>query len=690
MLLVAFPLTLVNVACQNEKMVETDHIIDGQTILRANMDVYDLSETRAQVDLGNIDKNQELFMWNNEDCFTLYNADDSNVSSLFTIAGYDEENPSTSASFVGDSEFMDGTNVTAVYPAQYENLVNDGTVALTLPAITMADGSNDDWKNYMRQSMFMFANTTMAGDNTNLTFSHLCAMIRISYVNATESEQGISNVTLVGGGKYFGSSINFNVQTLVQTLSESSNALSLNFENLTVASGKNADLYFLFFPGADASNGSLEISINDQKLNMSLTDMMAGTFEAGKRYWFNVIQTETNGLAWKKEVAEGAISNIPLIRMIENQYGVSFDKDENGFVDVETNKDKIAQVEEIRIQDGLDNLDGLEYFTNLKELTVSNLGLKYLDVSSFEKLESLVCSDNALTQLDLSKNVNLRILECSNNKIEKIDLSANPNLEEFIYEYGLLKELDITYLSKLKVLDLQGNKELLSLNLSNNLNLEELNVSVCYLLKSLEVSHLSNLKSLQYSSTDLIVDFSKNVKLEELDCANPRNIKIDKLDVSILPALKRLICSYSGITSLDVSQNPELEYLYCLSDDIEVLDLSHNPKLKVLESGGQSLRSVDISKNDVLETLWVIVSPITSLDLTDKVNLRTLQCYGCQITSLDITGNPNIGYITCGGQYDAEGNEAELTLILTEDQRSMWEEMATDYDNERVNPQYIE
>ena len=114
MLLAAFPLTLVNVACQNEEMVETDHIIDGQTILRANMDVYDLSETRAQVDLGNINKNQELFMWNNEDCFTLYNADDPNVSSLFTIAGYDEENPSTSASFVGDSEFMDGTNVTAV------------------------------------------------------------------------------------------------------------------------------------------------------------------------------------------------------------------------------------------------------------------------------------------------------------------------------------------------------------------------------------------------------------------------------------------------------------------------------------------------------------------------------------------------------------------------------------------------
>ena len=683
--LVAFPLALMNVACQNEEMIEADHIVntEGQTILRANMSMYDSpASSRAQVEIGYSDENQELFMWNNEDCFTLYNADTPNVSSLFTIAGYEEDNPSASASFVGESKFVDGTSVTAIYPAQDESVVNDGVTTLTLPTVTMTDGLNDNWKNYMCQSMFMYANTAMTGDNTNLTFNHLCAMIRISYVNATDSEQEISNVTLTGEDKYFGSSIKFNVQSLDKTLSESSKDLSLNFENFTVDSWGKIDLYFLFFPGEDASDGNLSISINGQNLNMSLSDMMTGTFEAGKRYWFNVIQTG-NGLAWKKDVAEGAISNLPLIQMIENQSDVSFDKDENGFVDIETNKDKIAQIDAIEIRDNLDNLDGLEYFTNLKKLVVSNLGLKHLDVSLFKELECLLCSDNALTQIDLSQNVNLKVLECSNNKIKNIDLGANLKLEEFTCQYNLLEELDVAHLSELKILDLQGNKILEALDVSNNLNLEELNVGYCYLLKSLEVSHLSNLRSLEYSGTDLIVDFSQNVKLEQLGCADPKNIKIDELDVSMLPNLKRLDCAYSGITSLDLSQNPDLEYLRFLSNDIMALDLSSNLKLKDLECGGSKLCSVDISQNNALETLWVIVSPITSLDLTGKVNLETLQCYGCQITSLDITGNPNIGYIACGDQYDAEGNEIEMTLYLTEEQLPVWNDMH-DWNNERV------
>lgn len=698
--LAALPLAFAMGACQNEEIVEAGQSVnvEGKTVLRATMGSYNAPQSRAQVELGNTDESQEVFMWNTEDAFMVYNQEDPTVSSLFTISGYDEANPSAEATFVGEGEISEGAKVTAIYPAPDASAVSDNMVTLTLPQTLMTDGSDEDWKSYMSQSMFMYAQTTVVEANTALTFNQLCTMVRISYTNATDTDQSISKVVLTGGGNYFGNVMEFNLNTYEGSVTSAASA-SLEFANLTVASGRTVDFYLLFFPGDDASNGKLSIGINESQVEMSLSDIAANAFEAGKRYWFNVMQTKADGLIWKKDVAEGMITNLPLIRVLEDRCGVQFTKDGNGFVDVEANQEVINQVTSLSLshEEGLlDNLDGLEYLTNLEELELVDMGLQSLDVSQNVNLKSLVCDENDLSQLDVSHNEQLIVLSCGNNQLTALNVENNLLLEELWCGSNKITDLDVTKLVNLRVLNLTiglnfvtwssnvPSNMITSLDVSQNEELEILSVSNNQLLEALDVSHNLKLKELSYSLTNVIVDFSKNVALETLNCSDPLDITIDELDVSMLPNLKNLDCAYTGITSLDVSKNTALEYIRCYSHDIKELDFSNNPNLNTLYCGGSSLQSLDISQNNALRYLNVLYSPITSLDVKEKTNLEQFGCYGCQLSTLDITNNSNLLYIRCGNQYDAEGNEIGMTLLLNTSQQTMWEEQQWEWGNERV------
>lgn len=699
--LAALPLAFAMGACQNEELAEAGQSanVEGKTVLRATMGSYDAPQSRAQVELGNEDESQEVFMWNAEDAFTVYDMGNAYMQHTFTISGYNEESSSAEAMFIGEGEISEGTEVTAIYPAQESSAVNGDVVTLTLPQAALTDGSDEAWKSYMSQNMFMYAHAAMAGANTALTFNQLCTMVRISYTNATDADQNISKVMLTGDGNYFGNSMDFNLKTYEGNVTPTTSA-ALEFTNLTVASGRTVDFYLLFFPGDDASNGKLTISINESQAEMSLSDMATKAFEAGKRYWLNVMQTKADGLIWKKDVAEGVIANLPLIRMLEDRYGVRFAKDGNGFVNVEANQEAINLVTMLYLsyEEGLlDNLDGLEYFTNLEELELTSMGLQRLDVSPYVNLKRLVCDFNNLSQLDVSHNEKLIVLSCGNNQLKTLDVGNNVLLEELWCGCNQLTELNVTKLANLRILNLTASLNSMgwggdvpsnlvtSLDVSQNKELEVLSVSNNQLLEALDVSHNLKLKELSYSVTSLVVDFSKNVALEQLDCSDPRNITLNKLDVSMLPNLISLDCAYTGITSLDVSQNPLLEYVRCLSHDITGLDFSNNPNLTTLYCGGSSLQSLDISQNNAIENLWVLDSPLTSLDLNGKTNLMNLACYQCQFSTLDITDNPNLTYIRCGDQRDAEGNEIEMTLLLTSSQQTMWEEQQWEWNNERVN-----
>lgn len=658
--LAALPLAFAMGACQNEEIVEAGQSVnvEGKTVLRATMGSYNAPQSRAQVELGNTDESQEVFMWNTEDAFMVYNQEDPTVSSLFTISGYDEANPSAEATFVGEGEISEGAKVTAIYPAPDASAVSDNMVTLTLPQTLMTDGSDEDWKSYMSQNMFMYAQTTVVEANTALAFNQLCTMVRISYTNATDTDQSISKVVLTGDGNYFGNVMEFNLNTYEGSVTSAASA-SLEFANLTVASGRTVDFYLLFFPGDDASNGKLTIGINESQVEMSLSDMETKAFEAGKRYWFNVMQTKADGLIWKKDAPEVLITNLPLIKYLEDYRNVSFTKDENGYVNVWDNIDQISQVTNIGLNyaEGIENLEGLEYFTNLTYLNVSNMGLTSLDVSMFPNLETLECWNNQFEKLDVSANAKLVNLTCYEAGLFELDVTHNPELETLSCGGNNITSLDLSKNLKLKSLMVGGEfgekyNPIASLDISNNVELVDLVLIECHNITNIDVSKHTKLENLMFPETG-----------------------ITSINLKNNTALSRLTCYYAPLTQLDLSNNKSLTFLYCDDTQITELDVSNNPLLNELRCADTPITKLDVSKNPLLEILWCRSTLITTLDVSNNPELTDLNCGNCCLKELDITNNPKLTWIPCGGQRE-NYESIELILYLTQEQNdNLWANM---------------
>ena len=70
------------------------------------------------------------------------------------------------------------------------------------------------------------------------------------------------------------------------------------------------------------------------------------------------------------------------------------------------------------------SLQGIEYFTALKELYCYGNQLSALDVSKNTALTDLNCYENPLTALDVSKNTELEFLSCYQNQIKDEAMDA--------------------------------------------------------------------------------------------------------------------------------------------------------------------------------------------------------------------------------------------------------------------------
>lgn len=96
----------------------------------------------------------------------------------------------------------------------------------------------------------------------------------------------------------------------------------------------------------------------------------------------------------------------------------------------------------------INDLTGLEGFTNLEELSVNYMEITELDISQNLQLKYLDCSNNNLTSLDVSNNSLLEYLDIGNNGLDvgpfnyftEIDLSNNPNIKT-IYARDMYENL---------------------------------------------------------------------------------------------------------------------------------------------------------------------------------------------------------------------------------------------------------
>jgi len=230
---------------------------------------------------------------------------------------------------------------------------------------------------------------------------------------------------------------------------------------------------------------------------------------------------------------------------------------------------------------GISDLTGIKYFTNLQELRCDYNYLTFLDVSGLSKLQLIWCSDNLLKSLDVSDLFNLQILYCSRNQLTSLDVTDSKGLEILDCEENRLSFLGISELTKLWSLYCYLN-ELTFLDVSKLTNLRDLWCSYNN-LASLSVSHLS--------------------KLLYLDCSNN---KLTSLEVSGLAFLWYLNCSFNQLTSLDFAGLVGLETLICHNNQLTDIYLGGIDRLSVISLSYQkptlTLRG---SKNNYSATIYL-------------------------------------------------------------------------------------
>ena len=243
---------------------------------------------------------------------------------------------------------------------------------------------------------------------------------------------------------------------------------------------------------------------------------------------------------------------------------------------------ELPSIREIRIMGNgyIQDLTGIEHFTELEELT---------------------CRDNLMSTLDLSNNKKLKLLECSNNILKSLDLSANKELEEVILQHNKLTSIVLLEDAKIKKLDLEDN-HLTSLDVTGCPVLEELS---CFnnKLTELKVANCSTLEKLFCSDNKLtVLDFTGCTSLKSLGCSNNQ---FTELDVTKLVKLISLGCDDNQLTSLDVTTLKRLQSLNCCGNKLTSLDLSNNIALTELRCFHNRLTALDFSGCPKIKTLWM-------------------------------------------------------------------------------------
>ena len=146
------------------------------------------------------------------------------------------------------------------------------------------------------------------------------------------------------------------------------------------------------------------------------------------------------------------------------------DPDKNGVLtDAEIKTIKTINADSI----GAEDITGIEYFTELTELSCCDNAIQVLDLSKNTKLESLKCYENYIFSLDFSNNKELKYLDCSDSAMEKLNVSKNLKLTTLYCSFSYLDSLDLKNNKELKYLYCQDTK-LTKLDITNNPKLEHL------------------------------------------------------------------------------------------------------------------------------------------------------------------------------------------------------------------------
>jgi Leucine-rich repeat (LRR) protein len=141
---------------------------------------------------------------------------------------------------------------------------------------------------------------------------------------------------------------------------------------------------------------------------------------------------------------------------------------------IDTNNNGEIEVSEAELCDfinvpskSITSLEGIQSFTNLKEIRFPFNDILSVDFSQNVLLEKVHGNNSLIDDIALSSNPNLYFIEISNNYLTTIDFSENIDLEEIWLSNNNLTVIDVSNNQNLKFLDISEN-DLTELDLSSN------------------------------------------------------------------------------------------------------------------------------------------------------------------------------------------------------------------------------
>lgn len=334
--------------------------------------------------------------------------------------------------------------------------------------------------------------------------------------------------------------------------------------------------------------------------------------------------------------------------------------------------------------DGIPNIKNVDVskLLLLKELSITNLKLKNIDISKNTALEFFDGYGNDFAELITISNPKLKELYLNSNVLTKINVKSNANLERLELNDNLLTEINVSDNLKLVWLRCQRNKELKIVNVANgnNKNMNEWDLKAvmadenpkltCILVDDNVLNKIPKTwqkdKTASYSLSNEInftdknflsellrypekIDLDDNTKICTCEAESYKGaLNLPKKGIRSMNGLEAfknitgLNVSDNSIQSLNVAPNNKLIYLYAANNNLNSVSIQNLGELDDLMIFGNNLSSINFTGNSKLTKVNVSENNLTGIDLSSLHKLVILVCASNSINTLDVSSNPNL------------------------------------------------
>jgi hypothetical protein len=339
----------------------------------------------------------------------------------------------------------------------------------------------------------------------------------------------------------------------------------------------------------------------------------------------------------------------------------------------------IKNVTELTIANlNISDLSGIQDFTNLENLDVSNNVLTTINLITNTSLRLLNLSYNQLTNLDIGENVVLTDLNVGNNSLTLLDVTQNDELVNLYANSNQLVNFDINQNDKLKRLHLDdnaleivylsngANRTITDITLNNNpdlicITVDEVDYSTTnWTARDAAASYSLNCNSVwEVYVTDDTLEETLKTEIQGLDNDGDGKITIEEalLFTGDLDLNGKSIDNILGLevftnaASINISNNNITNIDALLNANSFLVRSTTSNKIRSVARKVNNVRKLDVSNNSII-----------SIDISELTNFTELNVRNNKLKYLDVKNGSNQSLIL----LNATGNP-ELTCIQVDD-----------------------